>query len=57
MIKSLMAAAMPVASRTEVQMSPYEERIARVLSDYRDGLLDSLEDAVEAIVAIVESVR
>ena len=38
-------------------MSPYEERIARVLSDYRDGLLDSLEDAVEAIVAIVESVR
>ena len=34
-------------------MTTSEQQIADVLNDYRDGLLDSVEEAVAAILAII----
>lgn len=35
--------------------SQYRERLGEILTDYRDGLLDSLEDAVDAIVDVARA--
>lgn len=36
-------------------MESFRERVGQVLTDYRDGLLDGLEDAVDAIESIARA--
>ena len=36
---------------------PLRERVGQVLTDYRDGLLDGIEEAVDAIMEAVGAVN